>query len=62
MTAGKRDKDKSRLVADITTQNGRTSRIDVTTQPWNYDADLAKLREIWGEQSVKEIVQWKQQQ
>lgn len=46
---------KTRLVAEVTTANNITSVIDMTTDTWAYEADLAKLREIYGEQNVKEI-------
>jgi hypothetical protein len=45
---------KTRLVAEVTLANGRKETIDMTTEPWNYDADLAKLKEIYGEQMVEE--------
>lgn len=45
---------KTRLVAEVTLLNGRTTVIDMTTEPWNYEADLAKLREIYGDQNVEE--------
>jgi hypothetical protein len=48
---------KDRVVADVTTPNGRTTRVDFTTDAVNYDSDLANLREIWGDENVKEIKQ-----
>lgn len=47
--------DKKRLVAEVTTVNNIKSVIDMATEPWAYDADLAKLREIYGDDNVKEI-------
>lgn len=48
---------KTRIVAEVTTPNGRVTTVDFTTTPGAYDSDLATLREIWGEQNVKEIKQ-----
>lgn len=44
-----------RIVAEVTTPNGRTTTVDFTTDAANYDSDLATLREIWGDQNVKVI-------
>lgn len=44
---------KNRLVAEVTLANNRKTTIDMTTEPWNYDADLAKLKEIYGENNVE---------
>lgn len=48
---------KKRIVAEVTTPNGRVTTVDFMTEPSRYDSDLAMLREIWGEQNVKEIKQ-----
>lgn len=45
---------RTRIVAEVTLLNGRKTTIDMTTEPWNYDADMAKLREIYGENNVEE--------
>jgi hypothetical protein len=48
---------KDRVVADVTTPNGRTTRIDFATDAAHYASDLANLREIWGDENVNEIKQ-----
>lgn len=48
--------DKTRLVAEVN-NNGDTMTIDHGTDPWRYDADLDRLREIYGTSNVKEIKQ-----
>jgi nuclear transport factor 2 (NTF2) superfamily protein len=48
-------KKKNRILAEVTLANGRKSIVDFETEPWNYDSDMEKLKEIWGEQNVKEI-------
>lgn len=45
--------DKTRLVAEVTLANGNKTTIDMTTEPWNYDYDVAKLKEIYGDKNVE---------
>jgi len=44
---------KDRLKVEVTLLNGRVVPIEMTTEPWCYDADLAKLKEIYGENNVE---------
>lgn len=50
--------DKTRLVAEVN-NNGDTMTIDHGTDPWRYDTDLDRLREIYGGKNVKEIKQYR---
>lgn len=51
--------DKTRLVAEVTLVTGRKEMIEHSTDPWAYDTDLDRLREIYGTSNVREIKQRK---
>lgn len=42
-----------KIIAEVTLANGRKREIEFSTEPWNYDADVAKLHEIYGEKNVE---------
>jgi hypothetical protein len=44
-----------KLKVEITTPNGRKTIVEHTTDWLNYQSDLAALKEVWGEKSVREI-------
>lgn len=52
----RREHDKTRLVAKVN-NNGTQMTIDHSTDPWAYDTDLDRLREIYGTSNVQEIKQ-----
>lgn len=52
----RREHDKTRLVAKVN-NNGKPLTIDHSTEPWAYETDLDRLREIYGTANVREIKQ-----
>lgn len=52
----RREHDRTRLVAEVN-NNGRKMTIDHSTEPWVYDQDLDRLREIYGTANVREVKQ-----
>lgn len=52
----RREHNKTRLVAEVK-NNGTTITIDHSTDPWAYETDLDRLREIYGTANVREIKQ-----